>query len=333
MSAPDSNSSSGHRVISGGSDIDETQAVFGSFVNSFMSGQAQVTKATKKKSAYTVTPDPDNPGMMKKCFNVPDLTGTARQPGQFGELRGDTPDEGVKAQQLGGQYRSNKLCNKPRDYYTTAELLEVYPRGVMNEGLVPDESTGRIDPSAIAGHVNNLQSMDIVKAPPTGKVGGTTQVDMDLYIKQDNELYASLQYEYCHYNERYMYSLRQFLTLATSRDEKDNPAAQDMLELSRKLNLRVNSVLEVMNYLAQGRVGRVNSNKSAIDKSNNAIRNRLKQMGTMYKSLSKDNAIVTTQREMVRYTEEKNAYTANQIAVWTALNVVTLGAILFVYRN
>jgi predicted oxidoreductase (fatty acid repression mutant protein) len=53
----------------------------------------------------------------------------------------------------------------------------------------------------------------------------------------------------------------------------------------------------------------------------------------MYKNLNKDNAIVTTQREMVRYTEEKNAYTANQIAVWTALNVVTLGAILFVYRN
>jgi ABC-type transport system involved in Fe-S cluster assembly fused permease/ATPase subunit len=53
----------------------------------------------------------------------------------------------------------------------------------------------------------------------------------------------------------------------------------------------------------------------------------------MFGRLKDDNAVVTTQREMVRYTQEKNAYTSNQIAVWTALNVLTLGAIVFVYRN
>ena len=48
---------------------------------------------------------------------------------------------------------------------------------------------------------------------------------------------------------------------------------------------------------------------------------------------SNDNVILNTQREMVRFTEEKTAYTSNQIAVWIALNAVALGAIFYVYRN
>jgi hypothetical protein len=35
----------------------------------------------------------------------------------------------------------------------------------------------------------------------------------------------------------------------------------------------------------------------------------------------------------VRYTQEKNNYTSNQIALWGALNVVALGVIFYVYRN
>jgi hypothetical protein len=49
--------------------------------------------------------------------------------------------------------------------------------------------------------------------------------------------------------------------------------------------------------------------------------------------LQKENAIITTQREMVRFTEEKNNYTANQIAAWAAANVVAIGVIFYVYRN
>ena len=290
-------------------------------------------KQAAKKPTYTSSPDPENPGMLKKCYNVPDPNPNSRNTAQYGGQRGQAAEVAVATNTIGGQYRSSKLCNEPRSFYSTEELLEVYPNGVMNDTLVPDDTTGRVDPSSIAAHVNNLQSMNIVKPPPQVKMGDQMQVDMDAYVKQDNDLYQSLQTEYCHYNERYMYALNKFLSLSTSRDAKDNPAAQDMLELSRKLNIRVNSVLEVMNYLAQSRVNLVNSNKGAIDASNAAIRSRLRKMSSMFSRLKDDNAVVTTQREMVRYTEEKNAYTSNQIAVWTALNVLTLGAIVFVYRN
>jgi hypothetical protein len=308
-------------------------SVLASFASSAASGKKTVVNQAPRKPAFTTSPDPENPGMLKKCYNVRDPKANARNAGQFGQQRGEMGEEEVAVNKTGGQYRSSKLCNAPRDFYSDSELLEIYPNGVMSDSLVPDDTTGRVDPSSIAGHVNNLQAMNIVKTPPQVKVGGQMQVDMDMYVRQDNELYQSLQTEYCHYNERYMYALNKFLSLATSRDAKDNPAAQNLLELSRKLNIRVNSVLEIMNYLAQNRVNLVNSNSGAIESSNAIISSRLKKISSMFGRLKDDNAVVTTQREMVRYTEEKNAYTSNQIAVWTALNVLTLGAIAFVYRN
>jgi hypothetical protein len=305
-----------------------------SFLKSAETGKKMVYKAAPKVSPYTTTPDPENPGQLKKCFNVPDPSANPRLAGQFGSLKGPAEEiDDAPPMKIGGQYSSDKLCNLDATF-ADADLLTLYSeQGVMNEGLVPDEATGRVDPSTVAGWVNTLQEFGIVKSPPTVKVGDTVQVDMDQYIKQDNDLYETLQHEYCHYNERYMFALKRFLTLATSRDQNDNPAAQDTLEISRKLNLRVNSVLEVMNYISQSRVALVNSNKGSIDASNRKIRRRMTQMTGMFAKLRKDNAMVTTQREMVRYTQEKNAYTSNQIAVWTALNVLTLGAIVYVYRN
>jgi hypothetical protein len=48
--------------------------------------------------------------------------------------------------------------------------------------------------------------------------------------------------------------------------------------------------------------------------------------------LNNDNAIIMTQKESVRYTQEKNNFNSNQIAMWTALNVVALAGIYYVYK-
>lgn len=291
------------------------------------------TAPTNSKSLYTTAPDPDKPGMLKKCFNVADPDAKTRKAAQFESRRSQMSFGKQKANTIGGQYRSENICEKSLSYYSNDDLMAVYVNGVMSDSLVPNEATGRVDPSVVIDHISYLRTTGKVKSPPTITTGNSTVVDMDKYIEDDNELYESMQFEYCHYNQRYMYALNQFLILSTSRDAKDNPAAQDMLEMSRKLNIRVNSVLEVMNALAQDRVTRVNSSKGDIDTTNAEIRKRISSVGGMFKRLSRDNVIVTTQREMVRYTQEKNAYTSNQIAVWTALNVAALTAIFFVYRN
>jgi len=231
------------------------------------------------------------------------------------------------------QKPATNVCDPPADRYEPADLMALFPNGVASDSLVPDSATGRIPVAQLQGRVAQLTSSGILKSRPTGGLGSAIQTDMGALVQQDAALYNSLQQEYCHYEQRYRYGLKNFLKNATSRNASDNNKAQDMLDNTKLLNLRVNSVLEMMNYLAQSRVSQVNKNKDAINISNKSINEKVAKLRNTYDMLNRTDAVVSTQREMIRYTEEKNNYTTNQITVWAALNILALGTIFYIYRN
>lgn len=229
------------------------------------------------------------------------------------------------------QKATAKVCDPPAQNYSDTDLMKLFPKGVATDTLAPDATTGRIPVAQLQAHLRTLESTGVLRSRP--KVGTTNETDMDALVAEDARVYAGVQEEYCYYEQRYRYALKKFLTLATSRSTADNTAAQTMLLHAKTLNLRVNCVLEMMNYMAQRRVDTVNTNKKAVNESNASINKKLVDLKAMYERLNKENAIVTTQREMVRYTEEKNNYTTNQISIWASLNVLALGTIVYVYRN
>jgi hypothetical protein len=225
------------------------------------------------------------------------------------------------------------VCPDAPEFMSDTDMMTMYKNGVASDSLTPDAATGRIPVAQLQAHIHSLEGSGILKRRPTVKVGDLYETDMEKLVPQDVELYQTLNSEYCFYEQRYRYALKTFLKKATSRDSNDNTAARTMLNNTKLLNIRVNSVLEVMNYLAQSRTSPTNMNKDMINKYNKSINDRLHKSKAIYDLLQRDNALVLTQREMVRYTEEKNAYTTNQIAVWAALNIVALGTIFYVYRN
>ena len=211
--------------------------------------------------------------------------------------------------------------------------MKPFNGGVSSDTLVPDATTGRVTVSALQAHVSALTAAGVLKPRPTQTVGRDKETDMMKLVTNDSEVYNRLRTEYCYYEQRYKYAFKRFLTLATSRDVADNRAAETQLRNTKLLNIRLNSVLEVMNYLAAARVPTVDSNKTDINRTNAEINEKLTRLRTNYDMLQKENAVILTQKEMVRYTEEKNNYTANQIAAWAAANVVAIGVIFYVYRN
>jgi hypothetical protein len=226
-----------------------------------------------------------------------------------------------------------RVCDPPASSYTDAELMTMFTGGVASDSLVPDSTTGRISVATLQAHISALTAAGVIKARPTQAVGTDKETDMMKLVADDAELYSKLQREYCFYEQRYKYAFKKFLELSTSRVAADNRAAQVMLQNAKRLNLRVNGVLEVMNYLASSRVEVVNANKDDINRRNALINDKLTRLRSNYSLLNRDNAVILTQREMVRYTEEKNNYTANQIGLWAAANIVALGVIFYVYRN
>jgi hypothetical protein len=231
---------------------------------------------------------------------------------------------------------SAAVCPEPPASYSDDELMKPFVGGVASDTLVPDASTGRVPVGAIAAHVASLSALKsdgALKPRPIRRVGSDIETDMDTLVANDAALYNKLSEEYCYYEGRYRFALKKFLTLATSRNPTDNGRARALLENTRRLNIRVNSLLEIMNYLAQERVVAVNANKADINSRTAVLNTRLADMRKGYAFLSSENAVITAQKEMVRYTEEKNNYTSNQIALWTAANIVALGVIFYVYRS
>lgn len=228
------------------------------------------------------------------------------------------------------------VCPPPLDSYTDDELMKIFPDGVASDTLLPDPDTGRIALDQLSQHVANLESSGVIKPRPKISLQAEVQLDetdTPTLIAQDSALFNKLHNEYCYYEQRYKYSLKQFLSLATSRNQQDNLGAQNMLAMTKTLNLRLNSVLEVMNFVAQSRVEKVNLNKTATNNLNASINKKLNVLKNNYAMLNSESAVVTTQKEMVRYTQEKNNYTTNQISAWVALNIAAIGTIFYVYRN
>lgn len=199
----------------------------------------------------------------------------------------------------------------------------------MNDTLATDPNTGIIANDAIAQQVKSLISSGAIPKPPMDAQGN---MDMDKLMAQDGTLYQNLQAEFCWYESRYIYALNQFLQAATLRQATDAAQANQYLTITQTLNKRANSVLQVISYLAQNRVGDIMAAKGGIDSMNTEINQKLAALQAGYSLLSQNDAVLTTQKEMVRFTEEKNNFTNNKIIVWTALNVIALGAIFYVYR-
>lgn len=225
------------------------------------------------------------------------------------------------------------VCPEPASSYTETDLMKPFAGGVASDSLVPDATSGRVGVALIQAHVNALTGSGVIKARPMQTVGKDKETDMMKLVADDKAFYAKLQEEYCYYEQRYKYAFKQFLAMATSRVAADNRAAEVMLQNTKKLNIRVNGVLEVMNYLAASRVATTADNKADINRRNELINTKLGRLNKGYAILSRDNAVIMAQKEMVRYTEEKNNYNSTQIAIWAAANVVALGVIFYVYRN
>ena len=219
----------------------------------------------------------------------------------------------------------------PNSKQTNTFLLQKWAgRGVMNDTLPVDTKTGLITSQAIATHVQGLMANGTISKAPVDKNGN---YNMDALMANDTKLYTNLQTEFCWYESRYVYALNQFLQAATLRQATDSKQANTYLEITQTLNKRANCVLQVISYLAQSRVGNIMASKTGVDSMNTNINKKLAELQAGYNLLSKDDAVLTTQKEMVRYTEEKNNYTSNRIVVWTALNILALGAIFYVYQK
>jgi hypothetical protein len=226
------------------------------------------------------------------------------------------------------------LCPASSGTFTIAQLTANFDNGIATTNLTPDASTNRIPVSQLQTYVNTMMRNGVIpvhKPKPNSRTK-SLETDMDKLVADDSKFFGLVRDEFCYYEARYKFSLRRFLELSTSLDNTNNDAARQMLNISTQLNQKLNNMLEIMAYITEARVTNINSNKDNINAGNREINKRLGELSGQYGLLSRSNATIETQKEMVRYTKEKNEHVINQLTVFAALNAFAIGAVFAIYR-
>jgi hypothetical protein len=218
---------------------------------------------------------------------------------------------------------STDIC-KDAPSVSADQVNDVMPNSISTTTLSVDDTTGRISQSAIQGYVENLVG--------TGAIPGQMGT-FDQQMQADKTFYGAVQSEYCFYETRYQAALAQFLSLAAQSQGADPNALQAALDSTTALNKRLNSLLEVLNYVGNERARRVNNRGAAIDAANAALDQKLATLRQQQEMLTSGVGRARTQEEMVRFSAEKSRAMNIQIMFFVALNVVALGTVLTVYKS
>jgi hypothetical protein len=162
----------------------------------------------------------------------------------------------------------------------------------------------------------------------SGKIPGG-QGSAEEQLRADQAFDSQVKAEYCFYEARYITALRQFV--ATVADS--NTTAAPVLQTTVNLNRRLNSLLEIINYVSNERSRKINDRSSEITAANTALQDKIKALADQQRFLESSDVRIRTQEEMVRYSAEKSRSMNIQIMFFVALNVVALGTIFTVYSS
>jgi len=220
------------------------------------------------------------------------------------------------------QQLSSDICNGTSA--SVDQIADIMPNSVSTTTLPVDDTTKRISTSALQGYVQGLVS--------AGQIPGQLPA-FDDQMTADAAFYASVQAEYCFYEARYQAALTQFLALVADPHGADPTAVSGGLNATVALNKRLNSLLEILNYVANDRAQKVNARSPNINAANEKLQEKIAVLKSQQEFLQSSDVRIRTQEEMMRYSAEKSRAMNIQIMFFVALNVVALGAIVTVYKG
>ena len=220
------------------------------------------------------------------------------------------------------QQLSSDICDGAKASFD--QVGDVMPNSVSTTTLPVDNSTKRISTSALQSYVQGLIN--------SGQIPGQLP-DFDKQTAADKAFYDGVHAEYCFYEARYVAALTQFVTLVSDPRGADQGAVSGALTATINLNKRLNSLLEIMNYVSNDRSQKVNSRSPAIEAANASLQDKIAVLKNQQEFLQSSDVRIRTQEEMIRFSAEKSRAMNIQIMFFVALNVVALGTVLTVYTG
>jgi hypothetical protein len=221
---------------------------------------------------------------------------------------------------------------------TSSQLGEVYTPSVTGgKKLLPssvssterDSTTGLLVPTALAAIISSLETDGTVPDPKKGTPS--------TYRARVKKLLEGAKNEYCFYDSRYRYSLEYLFSgiksmAASTSSSELQQVVNTRLETAQTLNRKVNDLIQIMNAITEKMLSSSRTLQAEIDAFNTKLRAQRDKLEEQNKIIHSNEATMRIQKEMVKYTEEKSRYSDNLLKMYSFLNIVALGLLVYVYK-
>ena len=221
---------------------------------------------------------------------------------------------------------------------TDAELDKPYTNGNV-PGVLPlsisKVQKGQLPANDLNMLVSNLKRSGVIP---------TLTSDTELFLKKQTELIGNLKTEYCYYYSRYKYALdKLFKSISENNVSKCENTLQPNSDSQMKimvymfktdiLNIKMNVLIQIISSITDESLKSSTAMENDIKDFDKNIKETQLKLLEQNKIISSNQAITKLNKEMVKYTEEKGRYTDNLLKMYSVLNVVVLGLLVYVYKS
>jgi uncharacterized protein YoxC len=217
---------------------------------------------------------------------------------------------------------------------TDTELNQTYPNGILPNP--PPATTDREQPSGILKQlvinniVNNLKTQNII---PTLAKSSSYEV----FASKQEVLLNNINNEYNFYKIKYETALNNlFTSIRTGYDNNTTENQQiirNNLTITQTLNRKLNDLTQIINGITTellGSTSGLNQSVKKFEDDNKINQDKLKEQN---KIITSSQATTELNKRMVKYTEEKAKYSNNLLGLYSFLNVVAVGLLVYVYKS
>lgn len=219
---------------------------------------------------------------------------------------------------------------------TDNELNQTYGNGVT-QGVLPSSPNGASDRDG-----NGLLSQNTVQAIVTAlvKAGIVPEVspnNYELYQKKQADLMNSIKAEYCFYESRYKYALNKLFAAINdgymNNSGTTQTTIQQYLTTTQGLNQRLNDLTQITNAITEYMLSSTTEMESEIKAFEAQIKELQAKLQEQNKIISSGQSVTELNKQMVKFTEEKAKYSNNLLGLYSFMNIVALGLLVYVYKS
>jgi hypothetical protein len=210
---------------------------------------------------------------------------------------------------------------------------------IYTDGVLPTESISNGQVADINNIIKNLQHKGIIPV--------VTKTNTEAYLKKQSDLIANIKKEYCWYYSRYLYSVDKLIKAIASETTPSSELPSVYPELNQTASTSIKAHLDntrILNNRLTNLILIIQKIDEILRTSNTKMRTDLTSFSSktdeMYKKLISQNEVISSSdavtklnKEMVKYTEEKGRYTDNLLKMYSVLNIVALGLLVYIYKS